>query len=705
MRASRSFSVALAVLVGGFVVTAGQANATTGYVEFCGVLGTPALCAGGAFNLPAGVAVDNSNGGPSAGDVYVADIENHRVVKFDGEGAKLAELTSADIEPGNAPFVSPAYVAVDDSSEPSAGDVYVSDYESHAVDVFTASGGFVRQIAEASFTGSKAAEESHHAGFWPFGVGVDPTNGDVLIADRTNLVIDEFSPSGAYVKQFSTGEGFSAFDALAVDGAGNVYVANVEPPSITEFNAAGEPVVRGGTNIVDGASPQVVAVDPSNNHIFVGENGFSPNFEIVEYASPGTAPLRTIGAEAFPAGGGAYGLAVNETTHDVYASDINGGIGHIFKLATLPDATTGASSQVTRTGATLEGSVNPEETTTSYYFEYGETTAYGEHTAEVSAGIGNAFKSVSVSVSSLSPDRTYYYRLVAKNALGIPVRGEAETVTTLPPEPSVLSESASQINPRYAQVGAEEAVSATVNPEVVNPQNGDATYHVLYGLTTGYGSSAPATDLVLGSGSEPLQAVLTISGLQPGTTYHYAVVAHNRGGNTTGPDETFTTATAPPPIVTTGTASEISQNSANISGSVDPQGFPTSYEFDLGTDTAYGSRFFGEAGAGAEAKTLSIDLQGLAPGTIYHYRLVATSLYGTVIGADQTFTTPAFPAALISAPGGAPLVPEPVFSPPTTGGAPTYAAHTNGKAKKKKKKTKPRGRKKAPHRDGQRRSR
>jgi hypothetical protein len=337
---------------------------------------------------------------------------------------------------------------------------------------------------------------------------------------------------------------------------------------------------------------------------------------------------------------------------------------------------------VHRTSATVEGTVNPEseELEAGCEVQYGETTSYGQTVAcfPTDVGVGEAAKPVTAELVGLQGmATTYHYRVVAVNTNG-PNPGPDQTLTTLPNVPSVLTESATQLLPREVLLGA-----------IVNPEKGNTTYHFVYGPTAGYGSSAPAANVELGTGIEGLQALSTIGELRPGTTYHYAIVATNRGGSTVGPDQTFTTPAARPPVVVTGPASEVSQNGASISGTVDPQGVPTSYEFDIGTDTTYGSRVFAEAGSGSEAGTVSLGLRGLASGTLYHYRLVATNTYGTVYGEDETFTTPGFPTALLVSPVGAPLVPTPVFSPPSIGGAievshgPTKAKH-RAKAKQKR---------------------
>jgi hypothetical protein len=75
---------------------------------------------------------------------------------------------------------------------------------------------------------------------------------------------------------------------------------------------------------------------------------------------------------------------------------------------------------------------------------------------------------------------------------------------------------------------------------------------------------------------------------------------------------------------------------------VDPNGVPTTYRFELGTDAASGIVAFGEAGSGSASETVAVGLAGLQVDTTYHYRLVASNTYGTVVGAEETFTTLGF---------------------------------------------------------------
>jgi CSLREA domain-containing protein len=95
-----------------------------------------------------------------------------------------------------------------------------------------------------------------------------------------------------------------------------------------------------------------------------------------------------------------------------------------------------------------------------------------------------------------------------------------------------------------------------------------------------------------------------------------------------------------PPRVTTGDASAISTTAATLSGTVNPSLRAASYHFEFGTTASYGSSTpDAAAGAANSARPVSANLSGLAPGTTYHYRLVASNADGTATGSDMTFTT------------------------------------------------------------------
>ena len=211
-----------------------------------------------------------------------------------------------------------------------------------------------------------------------------------------------------------------------------------------------------------------------------------------------------------------------------------------------------------------------------------------------------------------------------------------------------------------------------------------------------------------GRGTAAIPVGTRLTGLAPGTTYRYRLVALNsldlvepgssacgveRAQEAAGAEATFTTPLTPePPVAVTGAAEALSQNGATLSGTVNPDGGTTSYAFQIGIDTSYGVQLFGAAGAGREAQAVSFNVEYLQPGTTYHYRLVASNTGGAVYGADETFTTPVFPAATLTAPGIKPLVAVPDVAFPvvpgegaTVGGKATKSKRP-GKSKKRKKK-------------------
>ena len=98
----------------------------------------------------------------------------------------------------------------------------------------------------------------------------------------------------------------------------------------------------------------------------------------------------------------------------------------------LPTVATGDASGVTWLVGTLNGTVNPQGTATSYYFEYGTTTSYGTQTATTSAGAGTAAVAAIGAMTGLMAERTYHYRIVGLRG-GTPVAwGEDHSFSTSP---------------------------------------------------------------------------------------------------------------------------------------------------------------------------------------------------------------------------------------------------------------------------------
>jgi hypothetical protein len=287
---------------------------------------------------------------------------------------------------------------------------------------------------------------------------------------------------------------------------------------------------------------------------------------------------------------------------------------------------TNSATNVTSSSVTLNGTVNPNGLTTSVHFEYGITTSYGFSTATHNYN-GITTQNVSANVIGLSPNTTYHFRVVATNSGGTRYGGD-RTFSTLSPTgaPGVTTNPATSI----------ASFSATINGSVY-PHGLTTTVHFQYGTTIGYGHT---TALQTKTGNTYQSASANISGLAASTRYHFRIVATNSAGTTYGADRTFTTLSATGrPVVTTNPATFIASYSATLDGSLDPHGLSTTVYFQYGTTTSYGLTTSLHTKSGNTYQNISANISGLAAGTRYHFRIVATNSAGTTYGADRTFTT------------------------------------------------------------------
>lgn len=103
-------------------------------------------------------------------------------------------------------------------------------------------------------------------------------------------------------------------------------------------------------------------------------------------------------------------------------------------------------------------------------------------------------------------------------------------------------------------------------------------------------------------------------------------------------------AAASSPAVSTGPAKPVTSSRATLTGAVNPAGRRTSFTFQFGRTTAYGSQTPSAlAGSGIRSVVVKANLSGLRSGTVYHYRLVASNASGTAAGADRAFRTTGSP--------------------------------------------------------------
>jgi photosystem II stability/assembly factor-like uncharacterized protein len=177
-----------------------------------------------------------------------------------------------------------------------------------------------------------------------------------------------------------------------------------------------------------------------------------------------------------------------------------------------------------------------------------------------------------------------------------------------------------------------------------NPMGTSATAFFEYGTTRAYGTATPAT--ALGEGTEWVPVTASLSGLSHATTYHFRLVAQSAEGMAAGPDQLLRTDFLEP-TASTSAAGQLTPTAATLNGSVNPRGGLTSYWFEYGPDSSYGSQTSDfAAGAGVVAVSVSANLTGLEPATTYHYRVAAENAKGATFGLDRQFTTNPLPPTM-----------------------------------------------------------
>ena len=492
---------------------------------------------GGGFNY---LAIDNS-GGPSNGTVYVAATSPDNIQAFHPDHTQAEFSASESYTAGNRITGSPNghFGFIRNIGVDSHGNIYLVDQEKAEVDEFKPSGEFIQSFKKAGLTA-------------PTAVAVDPTNGNVLIVDEGNAEIDEFSPSGEFLAEINGSEtpagsfgpsgSFSPTD-IAFNSEGYLYVSDREQ-SVVDIFTPDVPLPKISYEPTSNAKQTSVTlnakVDPNGDEVSgcYFEYGTS-----TAYGSPhipcSPAPPYS-GTTESVISANISGLSAETTYHyRVILTDASGhprrGVDQTFTLHAVANPMTTEATNLTPTKAQLNGSFLGNGKETHYYFEWGTTPSYGQKTTEEDAGspAGPGPTEISAPLTGLEPATTYHYRLVAFNSVGKSIAGDQE-FTTPPAPPLISGEKVGEVHADTAQVHAQ-----------INPGGGETSYHVAYGTSTEYGLLAPIPDADAGSGRTPQSITVQLSGLSPGTTYHYQVVATNgtkASTNTTqGLDRTFTT--------------------------------------------------------------------------------------------------------------------------------------------------------------------
>jgi hypothetical protein len=533
----------------------------------------------GELNRPTGIAVNQSSG-----HVYVMDTGNRRVQEFDLEGsfvrawgwgvdtgAPAYEICTQDCHPGLSNPSLPSdndnpgqfasvsgfgnAVVVDPSP---AGDVFATDAGNRRILQFASDGTFIRAWGFDISPGGSPAFETCDATPPGCQTGATPgdANGQFAIGHPAHIAIDadgivyasDSAPGGRVIRFDSDPLAPSPLlDPLPASGAlgdGQTTGLEVDPTSgdllvVRDRSIDGIVTLTDVREIADPGSdfapgpPDPTLVD---NHTFADDADNA--------AGTGTQSL------GFDAVNGniylAMGALFATSTPSGKFTGCTSGDSICTGLAVLATSTGGLAAElgapldVGSSSLSMSGTVNPAGGVAGYQFQMssdGENWVDGAPPRRVA---GSTEQDVVVDIDDLEPATLYRLRLRVSKQTGI---SETETVTSA--ETVVLTDATA---PAVTTLGSAARTETSARLRgLVDPQGSSTSYRFEYGLAGGsFDHQVPVHSAQAGDGNSPQRVAYDLKGLQPGTAYHYRVVATNFVGTSVGDSVTFATKPSTP---------------------------------------------------------------------------------------------------------------------------------------------------------------
>ncbi len=396
---------------------------------------------------------------------------------------------------------------------------------------------------------------------------------------------------------------------------GNIYVTQPEFQSVQIFAEDGHYLGQ-----LSGFEVGGVAVDSSGN-LYVS----NPLGGVDKYVPSANPPVLSDRTDTFTALIEPYAVAAGAgpTAGSIFVTPGEGGG---YKL----DAATGAIDYTFFPSFITAQTVDP----TSGHLFVGEGNEVAEFDVSGSSGAQKLTEAHPNNLGGIAVNAAKDLLYVSNGVEG----GKVEVFGPAPVVPTVETGTASNLT------GTSVTLNATVDPRELEVES--CVFE--WGETSApYDHTTPCaeTSAQIGEGNAPVPVHADISGLIGGTEYHFRIVAANANGANEGQDKVFFTPA--PPLISEEAVQTASRTEATLIFKVNPRNFATTYHLEYGKAGQPYELSTNERGVGADgtAHALTFTLEGLTPGTAYHWRVVASNLdpsfpgTGVTNGDEQKFHT------------------------------------------------------------------